>query len=300
MKRNILFVLCALLVSLTANAQLLWKISGNGLDKPSYVLGTYHLARVNFLDSIPGFKPAFDSCTQMYGEVVLDATDAETAKNNELMASMVIPDGGSLDDLLSKEQMERLNAALRSTLGADLNNPLLSKIKTNKPASLVATLEFLISSKISPVDITNATYDTHLQNIARKAGKNVGGLESIGLQTNILFGAPLKRQAEKLMCLVDNLDYQTNLIKRVIDAYYAQDLKTINDCTEEKLNNSCDSTPEEDNQLIYDRNATWVAEMPALMKDKPTFFAVGAAHLGGERGVLNLLKKAGYTVTEVK
>ena len=50
----------------------------------------------------------------------------------------------------------------------------------------------------------------------------------------------------------------------------------------------------------HNRNADWVAKMPAIMSDKPTFFAVGAGHLPGEKGVLNLLKLAGYEVEAVK
>ena len=65
------------------------------------------------------------------------------------------------------------------------------------------------------------------------------------------------------------------------------------------LHNSCDNRPEEEAALIYDRNADWVTKMPSLMASKPTLFAVGAAHLPGEKGVLHLLRQAGYTVEGV-
>ena len=67
-----------------------------------------------------------------------------------------------------------------------------------------------------------------------------------------------------------------------------------------KLNNTCDSTPEEKETLIYARNDNWMKQMPEIMKQKSTLFAVGAGHLPGERGVLALLRKAGYTVEGVK
>ena len=58
-----LLMLLALLISfiMNANAQLLYKISGNGLTQPSYIIGTYHLAPVSFVDSIPGLKEAMDA-----------------------------------------------------------------------------------------------------------------------------------------------------------------------------------------------------------------------------------------------
>ena len=68
----------------------------------------------------------------------------------------------------------------------------------------------------------------------------------------------------------------------------------------EKRNDSCDDTKEEYAIMFDNRNADWVAKMPAIMSDKPTFFAVGAGHLPGEKGVLNLLKLAGYEVEAVK
>ena len=63
-----------------------------------------------------------------------------------------------------------------------------------------------------------------------------------------------------------------------------------------KMNTACDSTPEEDAQIINNRNADWLTKMPAIMSAKPTFFAVGAGHLPGDKGVLNLLRQAGYNV----
>ena len=70
--------------------------------------------------------------------------------------------------------------------------------------------------------------------------------------------------------------------------------------SDEKIGNSCDSTPEENAGLVDNRNADWLTKMPEIMKKAPTFFVVGALHLPGEKGVLQLLKNAGYTVEPVK
>ena len=71
---------------------------------------------------------------------------------------------------------------------------------------------------------------------------------------------------------------------------------SLYELTEEKMGNDCDSTPEEEEALLYARNADWTEKIPAIIADTPTLFVVGAAHLPGERGVLKLLKKKGYTV----
>ena len=93
--------------------------------------------------------------------------------------------------------------------------------------------------------------------------------------------------------------FMDEMASSVISAFYAQDIDAIKAAMDVKLHNSCDSSPEEEDGLIYNRNADWITKMPALMAQKPTLFAVGAAHLPGEKGVLNLLRKAGYTVEGV-
>ena len=69
---------------------------------------------------------------------------------------------------------------------------------------------------------------------------------------------------------------------------------------DEKRLNQCDYRPEEEDQLIYNRNANWAVLMPDIMAAKPTLFAVGAGHLPGEKGVLKLLQNAGFIIEGVK
>ena len=102
------------------------------------------------------------------------------------------------------------------------------------------------------------------------------------------------------MCLVDNAAFMDDMTDRVVKAYFAQNLDAIKEALDTKMHNNCDSTPEEEAALIDDRNADWLTKMPAIMAQKPTLFAVGAGHLPGDKGVLNLLRKAGYTVEGVK
>ena len=89
-------------------------------------------------------------------------------------------------------------------------------------------------------------------------------------------------------------------MKQLAEAYFAQDINTLWEITEEKIGNQCDSTPEEEEALIYGRNAAWVEKMPAMMGEASTLFVVGAAHLPGDKGVLDLLRAKGYTVEAVK
>ena len=300
MKQRILTLLLLLTVVFGVHAQLLWKVSGHGLAKPSYIMGTYHLARTSFIDSIPGVKQALASTEQVYGELDMLSLASDPSAGL-IVQQMMLPQGESLDHLLTADQMARLNAFLKETLGADFSNPAVAPLKQMKPAALSTQLQVMLCLRLDPTFNPNDQFDTYFQKEAQKQQKKVGGLETMQEQTDMLFNRQsLQRQAELLMCLVDHADYQTDLLSRTIQAYYAQNLAAIQQLTEEKEQNSCDSTPEEDDALVYTRNAHWAEALPAIMQGTSTFVAVGAAHLPGTRGLLQLLKQKGYEVTAVK
>ena len=298
--RRILFATMLVLASIGTQAQLLFKISGHGLTSHSYIVGTYHLASVSFVDSIPGIRQAMADTQQTYGEVVM--SEMFSADSLAIMQqAMMLPDGMTLDKLLTVDEMSRLNAYMKSVLGMDLTNPLLSQqMGSLTPQALSTTLSLLSYMKKSGQFDPQNSFDDYFQKEARANGKGVGGLETLAFQIETLYkGATMERQKEQLMCLVDNAAFMDEMAGSVVSAFYAQNIDAIKAAMDVKLHNSCDTSPEEENALIYNRNADWITKMPALMAQKPTLFAVGAAHLPGERGVLNLLRKAGYTVEGV-
>lgn len=102
------------------------------------------------------------------------------------------------------------------------------------------------------------------------------------------------------MCTLNNIDGEVDNLKKLTDAYMKQDLNTMLKISEERRNDQCDPLPGEEDAMIYDRNKAWAKQLPTIMKTTPTFVAVGALHLPGEKGLLNLLKKQGYKVEPVK
>ncbi|MBQ1173729.1 MAG: TraB/GumN family protein, partial [Alistipes sp.] len=106
----------------SANAQLLYKISGNGLKEASYVVGTYHLAPASFADEIAGMKDAFAAVEQVYGEVDMQSAQAAQIA---MMQAMMLPEGKYVSDMFTAEEMERINAYVRGAMGVDLSHPML-------------------------------------------------------------------------------------------------------------------------------------------------------------------------------
>ena len=301
MKRITTLMLLMAFCLIGAQAQLLYKISGNGLTAPSYIIGTYHVAPVSFVDSVPGIRQVLADVEQVYGE--LDMTDLLSPDNvQKMQAAMMLPEGTTLTSLLSENEMNRLNTRLREVMGADMTNPMVAQqLNQLSPMTLCTQLSLLNFMKKTPgFDPTNL-FDSYFQKVATEQGKGVGGLESLEFQIKMLYqGKPLERQKELLMCQVDNWDFTEQMTDDVIKAFFNQDLNAIKEAMDTKIGSSCDSTPEEEAQLIDDRNANWLQQMPAIMQTKPTLFAVGAGHLPGDKGVLHLLKAAGYTVEGVR
>lgn len=302
MKKLFTMLLLAWGCTLGAAAQLMYEISGNGLEKPSYIIGTHHLANTGFVNQIPGVKEALTNTDQMYGELPWDdMTNPDSVKY--MQSAMMLPDGKKLKDVLTAEQYAKLNAYLKKTMQVDLSSPQVEAQMGGMTPMAMTTQLTLISfmmKHMGEFDPTN-TFDQYFQAQAKKNNEYVGGLETVAFQTKTLYGStPMSRQVEMLMCFLDHTAFVEEIHEKMTKAFYAQDLDALKDAMDEKMNNSCDNRPEEEDLMIYNRNADWLGKMPAIMADKPTFFAVGAGHLPGEKGVLEGLKKLGYTVRGVK
>ena len=297
MKKLFLTTVLAALAITGVQAQLLYRISGKGLTKPSYIIGTHHLAKVAFIDDIKGAKTALTDAEQVYGELAWDDVTSMTGQQ-KMQAAMMLPQGQTLKTVLSAEQYKKLDNYLIKTMSVGLSHPQVgAQMLGLKPAALTTQLTLLtyLQHHMGEFDANN-TFDQYFQMTAKKNNEFCGGLETLDEQMKVLFDKPMNRQVEELMCLIDHADYYAMNMEELTKAFYAQDLDKLQKVSDEKIGGSCDPTAAEEAELIYNRNANWVKKMPAIMAEKSTFFAVGALHLPGDKGVLNLLKKAGYTV----
>ena len=287
--------------AVAANAQLLYRISGAGLGKASYVFGTFHIASAQFAEKAAGVRQALDETAQVYGEIKWDdMTSPDSLK--AMQAAMTLPGGQTLRQALKPETYQKLDKTVTELMGVGLGNPVVEQqLGRFKPAVLTTQLQMLMYMKnhMGEFDPTN-TIDQYFQTQAKNNGEPVGGLETLSFQAGLLYGGDLKRQTTLLECLLDNAEYYTQLIERMGTAYYAQDINTLHDIMDEKLSATCDATPEEKAELIDNRNKRWAEKMPAIMAERPTLFVVGAGHLPGQRGLIALLQEKGYTVEAVK
>ena len=299
--RKLLLIATAIIASITySQAQILYRISGKSLEKPSYIVGTYHLAPASFADSIPGMKTAIEGTQQVCGELdIMDAFKPENAAR--LMQSQMLPEGTTLSSLLTAEQLERLNKLLLDVMGSNLNDEAFAaQIDKMTPAALSTTLS--LSSYMKKVESFNPMelIDNYFQMLALQNGKAVKGFETVDFQMGVLFGAPLEKQVNDLMCMVDHFEDTEEMVNLITTAYFSQNLTLIEEAMEQESKIDCGTTEEDEDILINNRNRNWVELMPDMMAEQPTLFVVGAGHLCGEKGVLKLLEKAGYTIEGMK
>ena len=300
-KKFITIVALATTTFISANAQLLYRITSDSQKKPSYIVGTFHLEDGSYLDKIPGANAALDEVDQVYGEVdIKSMTNPDTLAATQVMT--MLPDGKTIKDILTAEQFEKLDKYVTSIIGTGISNPMVfQQMGKMNPATLGNTLtitNFLkkMQGKFNP----NNILDLSIQQTAMQKGKKTNGLETMAFQTKLMFGRPMNEMIEQLMCSIDNSEFYDKQTLLLIDAYHEQNIEKLLEITYMKMGNSCDMTEEYMNELIFNRNSDWVKKIPAIVKDSPTLFVVGAGHLPGDKGVINLLRKAGFKVEEVK
>lgn len=260
---------------------LLWEVSRPGDSGPSYLFGTLHSrdSRVfQFQDSV---LIALDRCDVLAGELEVD----ETRKMDpSTMNAMFLPNGRSLDRLYSKKDYKRVIAVLKDRLG-----PLAPLCTRIRPFYSIAMLsEMQLGSDSAEV------LDAWLQTRARAHGKKVIGLETINEQLAAVERIPLREQARLLLELVEREDEGRHM-DEVVQYYCAGDLERSMALIDR------DGMPEHaDKALLAERNARMAdrAEKQINARHR-VFVAVGAAHLAGPSGIIELLRAKGMQVRAV-
>ena len=291
-KVSILFVLISL--ALVCNAQLLWKVTGRDTCKPSYLFGTIHLETSKYIDSVPGLREAIASVDAVYGEIQMDSlTDSNMIMRMAHYA--IAPPDSTLDKLLTEEEYQLVDSVTNSYFKGMINLNIFSKLK---PAALSTQLSVMQMQKYFPelLRISDGL-DVAVQAAGLELGKRVGGLETVEMQLKALFGTPLKVQAQELVnfCRKDNVIMTFS--KELCDTYHAQDLDALEKLLlidEEGLMSS-----EEMERLAYERNRRWMDTITKIIPNEGMLVVVGAAHLVGKDGLIELLRRDGYTVEPV-
>lgn len=294
MKKFLLSILTATIFSLGCNAQLFWEISGNGLEKPSYLFGTHHVAPITILDSIAGFNEALAAVDKVYGE--LDMKLAQSPKSQQAMLgyTMATPDS-LLTSVLSAAQVDSLDKVLKQYMGPMAS---ASQFAYFKPALVSTVLSLAQTQAAFPTFNPQQQLDSEIQTRAVALGKEINEFETIDDQCKAMFGTSIIDQANNLMEIVRNVNKAEAIALRLANAYVSGDLNTMLTIMEDPANRGND--PGWTERMIYKRNTNWVRILAGLLPTASVLIAVGVGHLPGEKGLISQLRNEGFTVKPVE
>lgn len=279
-KSTLIFV--SLLTGLFSHAQskkiensVLWEVSGNGLSKPSYLFGTVHMICAKDFVMKTKATNAFSKTSKLVLEVNM-------ADNDEMKLMQQSAIGKEpLSKTLSPKQKELLEKTLHNNGGltlAQVDNYTLETVM-----SLLFVNSFGCSTDIK-------FYEMEFISKAKETNKPIAGLEKVSEQIDFLNKSFTD---DELLSYFDQIN--PGMCNTMVKDYLNEDITSLYTMSTDVEMMS----PETKKILLDNRNENWSKKMPELMKKESVFFAVGAAHLAGDTGVINLLRKAGYTVKPI-
>ena len=309
MKRIISIILFCLLSIATVNAQFAFRVSGNGLAKPSYIFGSIHILPSEHLTTFPAFTEADSCCEQLYVESNVKNQQQEAERISDIKDILTLPDSMTIFDVMGEEKMTALQDCLMKSNHLDLRDSTAVQLRNMKPMFFTSLLSSLIQiealrqypelaqSKGNIMDVTCITR-------AESRGWKIGELDQITkeeFKNNVdalLNKQSIEEQVDTLMSLVNNFEQQKQkimdehkILSKMIDCWKRSDY----DGFESNFISETEKNPE----LIIGRNKKWVPIMVEAMKEKPTMFVFGSLHLIGPSGIVCLLSEAGYRVEAV-
>jgi uncharacterized protein len=261
---------------------LLYEISGNGLAQPSYLYGTIHIICKSDFIMTEATKQKFGTSQQVYLEIDMD----DPSMMSEMQKNMMMTDGSTLKTLMSESDYQKVAAFFKDTLKTNIG--MMAKMKP-----------FVLASFALPKMLSCPTqsYEESFMKMASEQHKEILGLETVKDQFDAIDKMGMKEQADLMLVeMVKNWNENKTDFGLMISHYKSQDVDLMmEDMTKSKMSNK---SFEKD--LLETRNNNWIPKIAKIITEKPTFFAVGAGHLGGEKGVIALLRKQGFTVKGVK
>lgn len=267
-------------------SSLLWKISGKGLKKPSYLYGTYHLVPSGYLPADGKVLQAFQESKGVIVEVELDSMVMQKAA---MMAYM--PDH-KFSELVAQADYGLVAEEIKATSGYDLQ-----MFEQVKPITLSLMLSANYSMEAAPwlKEYEGAPLDGFFVEEGRKLGKNILTLESVEEQMKLLYQTDSpEKQAQELVQMVREKEEMRRLSADVVNNWRSENIDQMAAVSASMM----DSFGGQE-ALLTDRNARWMDILPKQFKKGSQFVAVGALHLTGDDGLINLLRAKGYTVEAV-
>ena len=276
--KNLLTTLfiCLFAVAFGQNS-LLWKIEGNGLEKPSYLFGTVHMICKDEFKMPEKLQKVISETDQAYLEIDM----ANPNFMSEMQANIF--SDKKISEQISKKDAEYISDLLTLKFGVGLET-----FDQMKP---MMVLSMLMQSSF-PCPITS--FEGEIINQYAIKGTPIGGLSTVAEQYGYLDRFV---NVNELVTTVKSLESEefATIFKSFADLYKAEDINGLDDIMVQYTG----ATPEMYDVLMVERNKIWSNKIPALIANQSTLIAVGSGHLAGEKGLISLLRAKGYQVNPI-
>ena len=260
------------------NNTLLWQVSGKYLKKPSYLFGTFHLLCKDDIKFSEQLKNSLRTADEVYMEMDMD--DPSTMLSGLLYMNM--KDGKKLKDLYTADEYKKVESYFSDSLGM----PMMM-FQSIKPYFLVA----MLYPKMMNCN-TASGVEEELMKLSKENKKEIKGLETMQFQASVFDSIPYEWQAKELLKNIDSFSIYKKEFDTMILEYKNQQLSAM----EKLLAKSEFGSDKYEDILLTKRNINWVDQLKSIMQKESVFVAVGAGHLVGEKGLISLLRKEGYTI----
>lgn len=286
--KRILYILIMTAFALNANAQLLYEVSGRASKKKSYILAINRYVNMQFLDTIPNVFQCFAKCNKVVTEFTMQDYEALAA----LRQAAILPDSIRLTNFYTEEQLEYIDQNLLINIGMGLD-----KLSRMKPSYLTEMLRTELMKQWLHYD-EQTSMESFFEYVAAERGIPVIGLDDIGETMYMLFDRePFHWQCDELLKVSEFPEREVKQERAIKDMYLSGRLADISYQIESPDNKS--SISYSDYQIYCARNKEWVKRLQPYLQEGAAFITLNAIYLGGDKGLLQLLRAAGYRVRPV-
>ena len=260
---------------------LLWEISSPLTKEKSYLFGTIHLIEKEFFHFPDFLKEKINKSTNIIFEIPYQ-------NSTNIRSLLLIPNNENIFSYLNENEKNKILKWSSENLKMD-ENEFLENYGNFKPFVLYQTITQL------PFLDNSVSYEQEIYKIVKNSSKKIEGLETVEEQIELLDKIPLEIQKKQLFFAIDSTTKNQMILREMQLAYKQQDLQKIEQWIKIESKTSHFSVDD----FIFKRNKKWITKIVSNINTNSTFIAVGAGHLSGEEGLINLLKKEGFKLKSI-
>jgi uncharacterized protein YbaP (TraB family) len=261
----------------------LWRVESP--TTTAHLLGSVHLMKADAYPLSPVIEDAFDGARALVFEVDLDQLTGAALK---LLAAGSLPEDQHLRDVVSDQTWDLVESRL-ADLAMDVEG-----VQRMRP--------WLLAVSITSAELARAGYDgtagvdLHFFDRAKSECKRTLALESVDFQVGLFADLSLEEDAAFLRYTLEELDTVIPMVDELMANWRSGNVAEV----ESLLVDAYREFPDLFRRLVSDRNRDWLPVIEELLAgDEPVMVVVGALHLVGEQGLLEMLRRRGYPVEQL-